>query len=56
MAAALVAYALAYPGINAVQYLTLSRIPTFGGPCPTTIFTIGLLMLVVTRSERGSSG
>jgi len=47
---ALVAYSLAYPAINAVQHLTLSRIPTFGVPCPTTIFTAGLLMLGAPRS------
>ena len=41
----LVAYSLLYPAINAVQYLTWSRIPAFGVPCPTTIFTAGLLML-----------
>jgi Family of unknown function (DUF6064) len=44
----LVAYSLVYPGINAVQHLGLSRIPTFGVPCPTTIFTAGMLMLVVS--------
>jgi hypothetical protein len=42
---ALVAYALLYPAINASQHLTWSRIPAFGVPCPTTIFTAGLLML-----------
>lgn len=47
---ALVAYSLAYPAINAVQHLTLSRIPAFGVPCPTTIFTAGLLMLAAPRS------
>jgi hypothetical protein len=45
-----VAYSLLYPGINAVQHGTWSRIPTFGVPCPTTIFTAGLLML----AQRGS--
>jgi Family of unknown function (DUF6064) len=51
MAWALVAYSLAYPGINAVQHPTWSRIPTFGVPCPTTIFTAGLLMLAAPRSR-----
>jgi len=45
-----VAYSLLYPAMNAVQHLTLSRIPTFGVPCPTTIFTAGLLMLAAPRS------
>lgn len=48
----LVAYSLLYPAINAAQYLTWSRIPTFGVPCPTTIFTAGLLMLATPRSWR----
>jgi hypothetical protein len=48
----LVVYSLAYPGINAVQHLSWSRIPTFGLPCPTTIFTAGLLMLATPRAWR----
>ncbi len=48
----LVFYALLYPGINAMQHLTWSRIPTFGVPCPTTIFTAGLLMLAEESSWR----
>jgi hypothetical protein len=48
----LVAYSLAYPGINAVQHFSLSRIPAFGVPCPTTIFTAGVLMLATPRSWR----
>jgi hypothetical protein len=48
----LVAYSLLYPAINAVQHLTWSRIPTFGVPCPTTIFTVGLLMLAREGSWR----
>jgi len=50
MAWLLVAYSLVYPAINAVQHLTVSRIPTFGVPCPTTIFTAGFLMLAAPRS------
>jgi uncharacterized protein DUF6064 len=50
MAWLLVAYSLVYPAINAVQHLTLSRIPAFGVPCPTTIFTAGFLMLAAPRS------
>ena len=47
-----VAYSLVYPAINAVQHLSVSRIPTFGVPCPTTIFTAGVLMLAAPRSWR----
>jgi hypothetical protein len=39
------AYSLLYPAINAVHHLTWSRIPAFGVPCPTTIFTVGLLLI-----------
>ena len=48
----LIAYSLVYPGINAVHHLSVSRIPTFGVPCPTTIFTAGMLMLATPRSWR----
>jgi hypothetical protein len=47
---ALIVYALVYPVINAVQHGTLVRIPAFGVPCPTTIFTAGLLLLETSRS------
>ena len=48
----LVAYSLLYPAINAAQHGTWSRIPTFGVPCPTTIFTAGLLLLAKEASWR----
>jgi hypothetical protein len=41
---ALIVYSLVYPAINAVDHRSLLAIPTFGVPCPTTIFTAGLLM------------
>ena len=47
---ALIGYSLAYPAINAVQHGTWSAIPTFGVPCPTTIFTAGVLMLASPRA------
>jgi hypothetical protein len=47
----LVAYSLVYPAINAIQHFSISRIPAFGVPCPTTIFTAGLLMLAAPRSR-----
>ncbi len=46
----LIAYSLAYPFVNALDHGTLLRIPTFGVPCPTTIFTAGVLMLATPRS------
>jgi hypothetical protein len=48
----LVAYSLAYPAISAAEHLSVSRIPAFGVPCPTMIFTAGLLMLATPRSWR----
>ena len=45
----LIAYSLAYPFINAIDHRSLLRIPTFGLPCPTTIFTTGVLMLATPR-------
>lgn len=47
-----IAYGLLYPAINVAQHLTVSRIPTFGVPCPTTIFTAGLLLLGTSQSWR----
>ena len=47
---ALIAYSLLYPALNAVDHHSLWRSPTFGVPCPTTIFTTGLLMLAAPRS------
>ena len=41
----LMVYALLYPAITAVEHGSLVRIPTFGLPCPTTIFTAGVLLL-----------
>jgi Family of unknown function (DUF6064) len=43
----LIAYALVvYPALNWVSGHGYMGSPTFGAPCPTTIFTIGLLWLV----------
>lgn len=43
-AGVLIAYALAYPLLNAALGHGYPRAPTFGVPCPTTIFTAGLLL------------
>jgi hypothetical protein len=45
----LIVYSLAYPAINAFDHRSLLRIPTFGLPGPTTIFTAGVLMLATPR-------
>ena len=49
LAWALIVYSLTYPAINALDHRSLLRIPTFGLPCPTTIFTAGVLMLATPR-------
>jgi hypothetical protein len=50
----LIAYSLLYPALNAAQHGTWVRIPAFGVPCPTTIFTAGLLILA-PHAPRGLS-
>jgi hypothetical protein len=44
LAGILVVYALLYPIASLLQGMAYPRVPTFGVPCPTTIFTIGLLI------------
>jgi len=46
----LVVYALLYPAISAAEHGSILKIPTFGLPCPTTIFTAGLLLLGASTS------
>src|SRR5262245_9978381 len=46
----LIAYALVYPAVNAIERGSVLRIPVFGVPCPTTIFTAGLLLLTEPRA------
>lgn len=41
----LIGYALLYPAITAIEHGSIVRVPTFGLPCPTTIFTAGVLLL-----------
>jgi hypothetical protein len=44
LAALMVAYSFAYPILNLALGLEYPRIPLFAVPCPTTIFTAGLLL------------
>jgi hypothetical protein len=44
VAGALVIYSLLYPVVNLTLGMTYPRVPIFGVPCPTTIFTAGLLL------------
>jgi hypothetical protein len=44
LAALLIAYSFAYPLLNLALGLEYPRIPLFAVPCPTTIFTAGLLL------------
>jgi hypothetical protein len=49
---AMLAYALiAYPALNSFLGHVYPHRPTFGAPCPTTIFTLGLLTLARGRHQ-----
>jgi hypothetical protein len=48
----LILYSLAYPGIGLALGLHAPRWPSFGVPCPTTVFTLGVLMLAPRREAR----
>ena len=50
--AALVAYSLVYPLLASWSGLSYPRMPTFGVPCPTTILTAGLLLLLPRTEAR----
>ena len=50
--AGLIAYSLVYPALGVLFGLTYPRLPTFGVPCPTTIFTAGTLLLLPRRQAR----
>lgn len=52
LAVAFTAYALAYPFLAVAAGLTWPRVPSFGVPCPTTLFTIGLLLSVEPPAPR----
>jgi hypothetical protein len=42
----LIAYGLSYPLLSLIGPNTYPLVPTFGVPCPTTLVTIGFLLLV----------
>ena len=49
----MIAYALvAYPALSAMLGRAFPEMPTFGLPCPTTIFTIGMLAFVAAPVPR----
>ena len=47
---ALIVYSLAYPLIVWMDGFVYPRMPTFGVPCPTVMFTIGVLLASSTES------
>jgi hypothetical protein len=50
---AMIAYALlGYPAVGALAGHTFPNAPTFGLPCPTTLFTFGLLLLAAPGLHR----
>jgi hypothetical protein len=52
LAAALLVCALAYPGLAVASGHPYPATPTFGVPCPTTLFTGGLLLAARPRVPR----
>jgi hypothetical protein len=42
-------YALAYPALNIMAGHTYPAVPSFGVPCPTGIFTVGLMLTAAKR-------
>ena len=46
---ALAVYALVYPGLNLLAGHAYPAMPTFGVPCPTVIFTAGVLLTAAHR-------
>ncbi|MBZ5558650.1 MAG: DUF6064 family protein [Acidobacteriia bacterium] len=51
LAAVFLAYSLLYPALVVIAGHTLPRAPAFGVPCPTTIFTAGLLLAAMPVSR-----
>jgi hypothetical protein len=45
LSSGLIAYALIYPAISWLEGFSFPRMPTFGVPCPTTILTVGFLLI-----------
>lgn len=45
LAGVFIVYALAYPGLVLLTGLQWPRMPAFGVPCPTTLFSAGLLLM-----------
>lgn len=48
----LIIYSLAYPAIGLATGFRVPRFPSFGVPCPTTLLTLGLLLLAPRREAR----
>jgi hypothetical protein len=47
-----VVYALLYPALGLVFGLSYPRLPSFGVPCPTTILTVGALLMLPRSDAR----
>ena len=50
--AALIAYALLYPGLGPLFGLSYPRVPSFGVPRPLSLLTVGLLLMASPRQAR----
>ena len=50
--AAFVGWAMLHPALGLAFGLAYPRLPTFGVPCPTTLLTLGLLLMAPRREAR----
>src|SRR5688572_24397517 len=49
----LIVYALIYPALSWFEGFSFPRMPTFGIPCPTTLLTVGFLLVANRPLPRG---
>lgn len=52
VAGALIGFALLYPVVGLMTGMEYPRLPSFGVPCPTTILTLGAMLLGPRRGAR----
>lgn len=55
LSAVFCAYAVLYPFLALATGLRWPRMPAFGVPCPTTLLTVGLLLGLAPKRQRGLS-
>jgi len=53
LSSGLIVYALIYPALSWFEGFSFPRMPTFGIPCPTTLLTVGFLLVANRPLPRG---